>query len=163
MRRYLPLLLFIGLAWGQINEDSLKLNSGSSYIGEYIETLDDSIVVFKPLNSPSKQFIRKALVSELKLKDGQYVIGFDQNIVDNDQDGTFFSNDKIGKAMIGSGALLIASAHSERMKYTSEYTQQELEQRDEKYVVDEFNSKRVRALIGSLLIAFGSFIQLLAD
>ena len=163
MTKHLTLLLFIALAWGQVNEDSLKLKSGSSHIGEYIETLDDSIIVFKPLNSPSKQFIRKALVSELKLKNGQYIIGFDHNIVNNERDGTLFSNDKIGKAMISSGALLIASTHFGRMKYMSEYTEQELEQRDNKYLVDEYNSKRVRKLIGSLLIAFGSFIQLLAD
>ena len=34
--------------------------------------------------------------------------------------------------MIGSGALLIASTYSERIKHQSEYTQQELEQMDQK-------------------------------
>ena len=67
-----------------------------------------------------------------------------------------------GTALVVLGGLLIASNYFEEIKYISELSDEELEQAsDDKYVKDEANSKRVINISGALLIAFGSFIQLI--
>ena len=47
MRRYLSLLLFIGLAWGQTDFDKLVLKDGTTYFGEYSK-IEGKKVLFKP-------------------------------------------------------------------------------------------------------------------
>ena len=152
--KYLLIILFSGLILAQEAFDSIKLKSGSSHFGEYIEIIGDSIIVFTPNNSISKQYIKKTLVSELRLKNGQYIIGFEKKY-------TYFSNEKVGNALVGLGGLLIASNYIDEIKYEYQYSDEELEQlSDDEYVVDEANVKRRTNLAGALLIAFGSFIQL---
>ena len=68
-------VLIVGMAFGQVGQDLIILKTGSRSSGDYIETLDDSTIVFKPTDSISKQYINISLVSELKLSDGIYLVG----------------------------------------------------------------------------------------
>ncbi len=43
----ITLLLFIGLAWGQVEQDKLVLKDGTKYLGEF-STIDGKNVLFKP-------------------------------------------------------------------------------------------------------------------
>ena len=74
MVRYISLLLFIGLAWGQVNQDKLVLKSGTTYLGEYSK-IEGEIVYFKPQNAFAFQPISIEKIRILQLKDGQFIIG----------------------------------------------------------------------------------------
>ena len=50
-------VLIVGMAFGQVGQDLIILKNGIRSSGDYIETLDDSIIVFKPTDSISKQYI----------------------------------------------------------------------------------------------------------
>ena len=47
MRRHITLLLFIGLAWGQVEQDKLVLKDGTRYLGGF-STIDGKNVLIKP-------------------------------------------------------------------------------------------------------------------
>ena len=68
-------VLIVGKAFGQVGQDLIILKNGNRSSGDYIETLDDSTIVFKPTDSISKQYINISLISDLKLSDGIYLIG----------------------------------------------------------------------------------------
>ena len=74
MSRYITLLLFIGLVWGQDNQDKLVLKSGTTYFGEYSK-IEEEIVYFKPQNAFAFQPISIKQIQTLELKDGRFIIG----------------------------------------------------------------------------------------
>ena len=73
MVRYISLLLFIGLAWGQVEQDKLVLKDGTRYLGEF-STIDGENVLFKPEGAFGFQPITVKLIKQLQLKDGHYII-----------------------------------------------------------------------------------------
>jgi len=73
MRKYISLLLFIGLAWGQADLDKLVVKSGTTYLGEYSKT-EGKIVFFKPQGAFAFQPIPVKRIRRLELKDGQIII-----------------------------------------------------------------------------------------
>jgi len=73
MRKYISLLLFIGLAWGQADLDKLVLKDGTTYFGEYSK-IEGKIVYFKPQNAFTFQPISIKQIQTLKLKDGHFII-----------------------------------------------------------------------------------------
>ena len=73
MRKYISLLLFIGLAWGQADLDKLVVKDGTTYLGEYSKT-EGKIVYFKPHDAFAFQPIPVKRIRRLELKDGQIII-----------------------------------------------------------------------------------------
>ena len=73
MHRYISLLLFIGLAWGQTDLDKLVLKDGTTYFGEYSK-IEEEIVYFKPQNVFAFQPVPVELIQTLKLKDGTVLL-----------------------------------------------------------------------------------------
>jgi hypothetical protein len=73
MVRFISLLLFIGLAWGQADLDKLVLKDGTTYFGEYSK-IEGKIVYFKPQNAFTFQPISIKQIQTLKLKDGHFII-----------------------------------------------------------------------------------------
>jgi len=84
MRRYLPLLLFIGLAWGQENPDTLTYHNGPKFSGRFLgiifggneifggvkfETVDKKIV--KP---PIKSIQKLSINAFTIIKNGKWVV-----------------------------------------------------------------------------------------
>ena len=78
MGRYISLLLFIGMMFGQ---DVLKTVSGKEYKGKYLKT-EGGKVFFIPegANSPL-QVVPVKLIQTLKLKDGHFIIGDGKSIL----------------------------------------------------------------------------------
>ena len=79
MIRYLPLLLFVGLAWGQNNLkkesdfDRLVSKGGTIYLGEF-SRIEKNTIYFKPTKASAFQGVPINQVQSLKLKDGQTII-----------------------------------------------------------------------------------------
>ena len=73
MVRFISLLLFIGLAWGQADLDKLVVKDGTTYFGEYSKT-EGKIVFFKPQGVFAFQPIPVKRIERLELKDGQIII-----------------------------------------------------------------------------------------
>ena len=79
MIRYLPLLLFVGLAWGQNNLkkesdfDRLVSKGGTVFLGEF-SRIEKSVVYFKPTKASAFQGVPINRIQSLKLKDGQTII-----------------------------------------------------------------------------------------
>ena len=77
--RIFPILLLIGLAWGQkiieIESDFDKLVSkgGTIFLGEY-SRIEKSVVYFKPTKASAFQGVPINQVQSLKLKDGKLII-----------------------------------------------------------------------------------------
>ena len=86
MRRYIVLLLITGIVWAQTDFDKLVLKDGTTYFGEYIK-IEGEIVFFKPLERLYQkeafafQPISINKIKILQLKDGQFIIGIDENIL----------------------------------------------------------------------------------
>ena len=86
MRRYIVLLLITGIVWAQTDFDKLVLKDGTTYFGEYIK-IEGEIVFFKPLERLYQkeafafQPISIKKIKILQLKDGQFIIGIDENIL----------------------------------------------------------------------------------
>ena len=97
MRKYISLLLFIGLAWGQVEQDKLVLKDGTRYLGKF-STIDGENVLFKPEGAFGFQPITFNAIHKLELayglklvtngkieqdrlvfKDGQIIIGDGKN------------------------------------------------------------------------------------
>ena len=64
MHRYLSLLLFIGLAWGQGSIDKLILKNGIEYLGKF-EKKEEGVIFFKPAGDFSSQPIEESKVDTL--------------------------------------------------------------------------------------------------
>ena len=64
MRRYLPLLLFIGLAWGKGKVDKLVLKNGIEYLGKF-EKKNEGVIYFKPVGEFSPQPIEESKVDTI--------------------------------------------------------------------------------------------------
>ena len=69
MRRHITLLLFIGLAWGQVEQDKLVLKDGTRYLGEF-STIDGKNVLFKPEGAFGFQPIPFNTIYKLELANG---------------------------------------------------------------------------------------------
>ena len=79
MTKYLTLLLFIGLVWGQnISEidsdfDKLVSKGGKIFLGEY-SRIEGSVAYFKPSKASAFQGVPINQIQSLKLKDGKVII-----------------------------------------------------------------------------------------
>tara|TARA_B100001027_G_C16259087_1_gene328467 strand:- start:1282 stop:1965 length:684 start_codon:yes stop_codon:yes gene_type:complete len=79
MTRIFPILLFIGLAWGQDNFkkefdfDKLVSKGGTIFFGEF-SRIEKSVVYFKPTKASAFQGVPINQVQSLKLKDGKVII-----------------------------------------------------------------------------------------
>ena len=79
MHRYLSLLLFIGLAWGNFNLkkesdfDKLVSKSGTIYLGEY-SRIEKNVVYFKTAKAMASQGVPLNKVHTLQLSDGTIII-----------------------------------------------------------------------------------------
>ena len=79
VHRIFPLLLFIGLAWGQSNLkkesdfDKLVSKGGTIFLGEY-SRIEGSVAYFKPTKASAFQGVPINRIQSLKLKDGQTII-----------------------------------------------------------------------------------------
>ena len=69
----ITLLLFIGLAWGQVEQDKLVLKDGTKYLGEF-STIDGKNVLFKPEGAFGFQPISINKIKTLELSDGWLLI-----------------------------------------------------------------------------------------
>ena len=79
MHRYLSLLLFIGLAWGNFNLkkesdfDKLVSKGGTIFLGEY-SRIANGVVYFKTINAMVSQGVPLKKIQILQLKDGTTII-----------------------------------------------------------------------------------------
>ena len=79
MARIFPILLFIGLAWGQDSLkkesyfDKLVSKSGTIYLGEY-SRIEKNIVYFKTAKAMASQGVPLNKIQILQLKDGTAII-----------------------------------------------------------------------------------------
>jgi len=79
MTKHLPLLLFIGLAWGQDNLkkesdfDKLVSKGGTIFLGEF-SRIEKSVVYFKPTKASAFQGVPISRIQSLKLKNGKTII-----------------------------------------------------------------------------------------
>ena len=77
--RIFPILLFIGLAWGQDNLkkeydfDKLVSKGGTIFLGEY-SRIENSVVYFKTTNAMASQGVPLNKIQILQLKDGTTII-----------------------------------------------------------------------------------------
>ena len=77
--RIFPILLFIGLAWGQDNLkresdfDRLVSKGGTIYLGEF-SRIEKNTIYFKPTKASAFQGVPINQVQSLKLKDGKVII-----------------------------------------------------------------------------------------
>ena len=70
MRRCLSILIFIGLAYGQINLDLLIFKGGLKYYGEFLKIKNNKIY-FKPKDSKSYQSVLSYRLDRVELKTGE--------------------------------------------------------------------------------------------
>ena len=75
MTQHLTLLLFIGLAWGQVKSDTLILRNGSKYSGKFFSVTFLGIKFRKP----DKNIVKPTVKSIQKLSVNAYTI------INNDQ------------------------------------------------------------------------------
>ena len=77
--RIFPILLFIGLAWGQntteieSNFDRMVSKGGTIYLGEF-SRIEKNTIYFKPTKASAFQGVPINQVQSLKLKDGKVII-----------------------------------------------------------------------------------------
>ena len=70
MRRYLPLLLFIGFAWGKNSLDLLVFRSGLKYYGKFLK-VEKNLIYFKPMDSKSYQSVLSYRIDRVELTNGK--------------------------------------------------------------------------------------------
>jgi hypothetical protein len=68
MVRYISLILFIGLVWGQDKQDKLVLNNKTEYLGEFIK-IEGENIVFKETDGFAFQSIPIKTIKKLELAD----------------------------------------------------------------------------------------------
>ena len=73
MSRYISILLFIGLAWGQGQQDTLFLKNGLKYEGNF-EKIKKDTIWFIPIDAFSAQPIEIIKIKKLELYDGTKII-----------------------------------------------------------------------------------------
>ena len=73
MTKHLTLLLFIGLAWGQGQQDTLFLKNGLKYEGKF-EKIEKDTIWFIPIDAFSAQPIEIIKIKKLVLYDGTKII-----------------------------------------------------------------------------------------
>ena len=77
--RIFPILLFVGLGWGQDNLkkesdfDRLVSKGGTIFLGQY-SRIENSVVYFKTTNAMASQGVPLNKIQILKLKDGTTII-----------------------------------------------------------------------------------------
>jgi len=85
MVRYISLLLFIGLAWGQVNQDKLVLKNSVEYQGNF-EKIEEDIIYFKTNGAYNHQPVPLDKIERQLLSDGGLLIKrgllkeFDSNV-----------------------------------------------------------------------------------
>ena len=57
MKKYLIVLLIIGIACGQEEKDMIILKNGDRYYGDYVGDLNEFVIIFKPSNVGRLSFI----------------------------------------------------------------------------------------------------------
>jgi len=70
MTRIFPILLFIGLAWGQVEPDTLILRNGSKYSGKFFGV---TLLGIK-FGTPDKNIVKPTVKSIQKLSVNAYTI-----------------------------------------------------------------------------------------
>ena len=70
MRRYLSLLLLIGLTWGENNLDLLIFKNGLSYYGEFLK-VEKNLIHFKPKDSKTYQSVLSYRIDRVELTNGE--------------------------------------------------------------------------------------------
>jgi len=70
MIKHLPLLLFIGLAFGENNSDLLIFKNGLQYHGEFLK-IQNNMIYFKPKDSPDYQNVFTYQLDRVELKNGE--------------------------------------------------------------------------------------------
>ena len=65
MKKYLIVLLIIGIACGQEEKDMIILKNGNRYYGDYVGDLNEFVIIFKPIDSLEKQYINRNIISDL--------------------------------------------------------------------------------------------------
>ena len=79
VNRIFPILLFVGLSWGQntteieSNFDRMVSKGGTIYLGEF-SRIEKSTIYFKPTKASAFQGVPINQVQSLKLKDGKVII-----------------------------------------------------------------------------------------
>ena len=73
MSRYISILLFIGLAWGQGQQDTLFLKNGLKYEGNF-EKIEKDTIWFIPIDAFSAKPIEMIKIKKLVLYDGTKII-----------------------------------------------------------------------------------------
>ena len=73
MSRYISILLFVGLAWGQGQQDTLFLKNGLKYEGNF-EKIEKDTIWFIPIDGFSAQPIEIIKIKKLELYDGSKII-----------------------------------------------------------------------------------------
>ena len=173
MIKQLPLLLLFGFLWSQ---DTLITKKGVIYSGKIISSTE-KYVDFLPSSFKYSTKVSKDEIKELINNSGENEILLDSKSVSDktyslpnspvigkikqESDLTSSSNSydfsKTGKVLVGTGGLLIASCHLE--------SQEDKNERLSKMTQDEqakdLDFLRIRYLVGGLLIAVGSFIQII--
>ena len=80
MCRYLSLLLFIGLAWGQDSLDKLILKNGVEYLGKF-QKEENGLIYFRPEEGYNYQPIEEIKVDTLIIDLMQTCIAFDIRLI----------------------------------------------------------------------------------
>ena len=73
MSRYILILLFVGLAWGQGQQDTLFLKNGLKYEGNF-EKIEKDTIWFIPIDGFSAQPIEIIKIKKLVLYNGTKII-----------------------------------------------------------------------------------------
>ena len=125
------LLLFIGLAWGQDNQDKLILKNGVEYQGNF-EKIEEDIIYFKPNGEYSHQPVPLDKIERLLLSDGVLLINkgllieFDYKVDVSINDASSNTQNIKGLTIVGG------------LNQSNQYTEEELNDFDINYI-DGYN------------------------
>ena len=172
MIKQLPLLLLFGFLWSQ---DTLITKKGVIYSGKIISSTE-KYVDFLPSSFKYSTKVSKDEIKELINNSGGNEISLDSKSVSDKtyslpnspvigkikQESNLTSSNsydfsKTGKVLVGMGGLLIVSCNLESSEDITEKTIKNTLDENHKHT----DSLRIRYLMGGLLIAVGSFIQII--
>jgi len=131
MIRYLSLLLFIGLAWGQENQDKLVLKNGVEYQGNF-EKIEEDIIYFKPNGEYSPQPVPLDKIERLLLSDGVLLINTGL-LIEFDSKVDVSINDASSNAQNIKGLIIVGG-----LNQSNQYAEEELNDFDINYI-DGYN------------------------